>query len=283
MTDSALKTAYRYWRQKMPSRTFPATALLLARADVANGTMRYPRTGVYHWGRNAPDANGARWVESLKSCGLRFVGYADEINTRNDSFAYGLDHTGYFTSENGDNGELLRGVVLQFPARDGCPRYLVGYEDPNNEDTYRVSGEIWTGAHGGCEHGPSSDREARDAARAADQFAERAAEQEREYLAAWQAGARYADLGAVIPEIRRTLLQLIKESKLACRALAPNGREFETVRDAIRTRVAELVNAIRDAREQRDALKNGDAENFYWYGRANEAAFNEGAGEPVFA
>src|SRR5712671_138973 len=101
-----LQSAFLYHR----SRGGPASrAITLARADVAAGESRWPyeyprRLLPQGWG-NARGDDGATWVENLDAAGLRFVGYADELAR--------LRHTGWYTSDENELGESLRGVVVQ--------------------------------------------------------------------------------------------------------------------------------------------------------------------------
>ena len=127
-----------------------------------------------------------RWVDNV-SCGLRRVGFADEI-MRGEGYSRAIDHKGWFIREDGDGGEVYRGVVYQLPARHGLPQYVYGYDDPNNEGAALL-----------C-FGPSVDK--CGAARSADRFAEIFAEYEREYDRAWQAGRRYEELDEEIKDMR---------------------------------------------------------------------------------
>lgn len=116
----------------------------------------------------AHEAHGykVRFVENV-SRGLRKIGFADEILK--------LRHQGWYADD--DSGMMAgtyRGIVYQLPARDGVPQYVYGYADPNNDDCALLSVET------------ESDK--KDAARYADQLAERFAEHERAFLCAWQAG-----------------------------------------------------------------------------------------------
>lgn len=213
-----------------------------------------PQSG---WG-GVPDKGGARWCEELDACGLRFVDYADKIIR--------LDHTGWYSDSFQD--ETLRGAVLQFPARAGRARYVAAYEDKLNPGSYLVDlSEIFIGQPGG-DNG-DDEQAKRDAARAADGFAEDRAEKSREYDESWQAGREYADLGESIAADRKAALELIAEIK-ASRPLRP------AICATLRAQVKSLRNDIAKARAKRTKL----ADNVW---REYRAAFNDGAGGPVLA
>lgn len=63
-----------------------------------------------------------RAVKSL----WRFTGYADDL-VRN------IRHSGWYSTSQADSGEVLRGCVVQLPAKNGVLRYLAGYEDSVND------------------------------------------------------------------------------------------------------------------------------------------------------
>lgn len=235
---SAIRDSFFYHR----GRGVPALrAFELAQADQAAGKARfptYPRRLAFGWG-NARSDNGAVWVESLPAAGLRLVGWADEIAD--------LRHTGWYTEDDGD-GDIYRGAVVQLPARDGCPLYLAAYADPNNRGAYRVDmSAIIRGEHGG-----EDDRSKRDAARAADSFAESEAESERDYNRAWRAGRRYEDAAEEIKSIRADVLATISEVKAACKA----RRDIygAKVRGLIRDRIESALEEIRKLRKERADL-----------------------------
>ncbi len=169
-----------------------------------------------------------RWVENV-SCGLRLVGFADKIA--------GLRHQGWFTEDNGDNGEVFRGVVYQLPAHGSegtC--YVYGYADPNNDDCALLCFDI------------IGDKE--DAARAADRFAELCAESERDYNRAWQAGLHYSDLGDEIKTMRTKALALGAEM----RAAKKTGIYAPTICAALRGEIASIYRRIQKAYKERKEL-----------------------------
>lgn len=270
MSDN-LKANYTFHRQQgRPS----ARALELARADLAANVRRYPRfTGS---GIGTAGDDGLQWVERPEAIGLRFVGFADEIAGRS------VSHTGWYTDEHGLNGQVLRGAVYQYPARNGCPFYVAGYREGENSrkrgwsDSSGENGgtclllrALIIGGMGGRE---SNDDGVRDAARLADEHARVSAEHAREYESAWQAGRRFADYGEEIAESRRQFLELRREIKSAGRP----ANETPTICATLRRKCESLLSDIRNAREEREKLRSG------YYSRDLRSAFNEGAEEIVF-
>lgn len=270
-----LAWAFRYWREmprlsagERPVKRFPRTAadaLEQARRDVKVGHIRYPlpttgRGVTRGWNR---ECNGGRWVEDLKAAGLRFVGYADELAA--------LRHTGWYTEDGGMSGESLRGVVLQLPGKGRRARYVAAYADPCNDGAYRVDVSrraLFEGEEGA--EGARYDAGARDAAMAADAFAEVNAERERDYNRAWQAGQEWATAGEEVKRARGELLAILAERRQVAGVTAP------TLCEVIRDKVASLLSEIREARKQREKLAQEQWPQYY-------AAFNEGAGERVIA
>jgi len=235
--DNKLQSAFFYHRSKgRPA----SSAIHFARGDIATGREWFVSRPSgkplnYGWG-NARGDDGGIWIERLDAAGLRLVDYADKLAR--------LNHTGWYTSDDSVRDETLRGVVVRMPARGGASHYLPGYEDPNNPGSYRidVSAVFLETSYEG--------EAARDCARAADHFAQRNAEEEREYNRAWQAGRRWEDLAADISTTRKGLLSLIVEAKAACkeRRLGP------AVRAAIGDKIKFGLAAINNAREQRAEL-----------------------------
>lgn len=162
-----------------------------------------------------------RWIENA-SKGLRRVGYVDEIIS--------LNHTGWYTDEFGDS--KMRGIVYQLPARNGKPVFAYGYDDPNNLDCALL-----------CFDNDAATKE--DAARMADRFAEKNAEEEREYQEAWQAGSQYSDLNDQVKEARANALQLIvviKEERHATRHSADPMPLLQAAYERMQQRIREVCD-----------------------------------------
>jgi hypothetical protein len=172
---------------------------------------------------------GARWVENV-SRGVRLIGFADEIAQK------GIRHNGWYTDEDGANGELCRGIVYQLPARDGETLYVYGYADPNSEDCALLNFE------------PETDK--MDAARAADRFAEIFAEEAREYNTAWQAGRRCDEIAEEVAATRKEALTIAEEMRAAKRAKL----DAPTICATLRGEIMSLYRRIQKARKERDEL-----------------------------
>jgi hypothetical protein len=263
-------------------------ALLKAREDVAQGRARYPSsvTGKAAYGRpcEVGGSKAARWIESPRDAGLRFVCWADEAGGR---YSRAIDHKGWFTSEDNFTGEVLRGAVYQLPGRGGRPLFVAAYGDPNNGSADQGGPalfdfeSVFEGEAG--EESPSLNEGAKEAARAADSFAERAAESEREYQEAWQAGSRWADLGQELTGTRQEVRALIADLK-AARDRISDKSGLDRLCAVIRARIVAARESMAELAAERDSL----LETFRpraWYRADKESslrdAFNEGAGETV--
>lgn len=174
-----------------------------------------------------------RWVENA-SRGLRLVGFADEI-AREEGRPRMIDHRGWYTDEDGSNGERYRGVVYQLPSR-GAPVYVYGYADPINEGCALLD---FTG---------TSDK--MEAARYADGFAERFAEEQRTCNEAWEAGRRAEEINDEIAAARKQALAIGDEMRKAKRAHV----EAPTICATLRAEILSLYRTIQKMREEREDL-----------------------------
>lgn len=221
-------------------------------------------------------------VENPESAGFRFVGRVEpDFRAHGDPWD-SSGRTGWHTDPHGDTFKdgsgLCYGVVYALPGRAGRSRLVAGYE------------------FGGVEGGPSQDlsdvyesdpcadeyvhqEHARHIARIADSMAEYAAEQEREYQTAWQAGSRWQELGDEIAGHRRDALAILAERREA----KADSDKFPTLCAAISARVASILDEIKTARGERAELASGDYGRLcFWPGDSVlQSAFNEGAGESV--
>lgn len=191
--DPALVARYLFRRQK---RIRAIIAVVQAQIDTAT---RYP-SEVSVWN---PGQGTERFIENPAECGLRFVGYSDELVT--------LRHTGHFTDrDNQDN--TTRGVVYQMASRDSSLIFVPGYY--NSIDSEGAALLDFTSIERVTvpDRGDFNDIRdlARDCARFADGMAERAAESECDYQESWQAGCRYVELGT---EYRQARAKFIEQSK----------------------------------------------------------------------
>lgn len=296
-----LRAAYRYHRAldlEAPRRA--RGCLMDARRDVAKGIKRYPRSGT---ATNPRMANGQQWIERPADIGLRFVGYADKVRPS-------IKHSGWYSDN--DQRSLIRGVVYQLPGRDGKARYVAGHDNQDKRaadaggpalidwsqihesdfvdemnralagigKTYQSAAMRKPGYWAQAAHETAS----REAAYAADQLAEGAAEEEREYNAAWQAGQRWNELGEQIEAERKDALALLAERRATRSGFTmANGKPWFPDSPAIRAKVAACMQAISEARQERTKLADGEfvAEwlpGFYRGDKRLREAFNEGAG-----
>jgi hypothetical protein len=231
----------------------------IARADAKR---RYGRGSPWNPGYTDKRGRAWRWLERVDGSGLA-VAVENATDRQN-----GHRCSGYYVDTFGD-GEAQHGAVL-IAGREESPRarYFAAISDPHNDGAFRV---YWT---------PCDNLD--DAAALADSLAERDAESQREYDAAWQAGSLWADLGEEVKQDRAALLAILGDRKAATGSA--------TLCAVIREKVDDLLESIRDARAKRDRLAEGDGasnDDFYrtfWDGDADlRAAFNEGAGRQVLA
>lgn len=298
--NEKLLAAYRWNRAHYVGNVYPrnrdyvchnpaAESLVNARKDVADDKARYPASYDWNPAFSAYGSKAMRWIEKPAACGLRFVGYAHKIAD--------LRHTGWYVDN--DQHETVRGVVFQLPGRNGKPLFVAGYEDWNNGSAdnggpvcldfgdliegegveYVKPRDGWSG-YWTYEFNPAEHDGARDAASRADRIAELMAESERDYQAAWQAGNRYAELGAEIESDRATVKALLAERRTA---RAAKLMTYPTICEAIRRAVSKRIGDIATARQERRNLAEGDYVSDWlpgWSTRDSNlvSAFNDGAG-----
>jgi hypothetical protein len=203
-----------YWR---PSEYPRERVTYNPRAGFGAAKDWKPRTGKH-----------VRWIESTERAGLRLVGFADEI-ARAEGYPRSIDHTGWFTDPYGDSDGSMRGIVFRLPARDGASVYVYGYADPHNDGAALLC----------FDNDADSPMEA---ARYADSFAERHAEEEREYQVKEMAKERAAELRESAKGSRSELRQ-IREQLAACRKRCKNWRKskrYSALLGAVKHRMAEL-------------------------------------------
>lgn len=262
-------------------------ALNLARADVAAGKARYPRGsyGAVCW---QPGKPGIAWVQNVDGAGLRHIGNV-EAESHGGRIWSNRDSCGWYSDN--DQNETIYGVVYQLPGRDGKARFVAGYASADDCDGLPTLdfGSIYeSDESSGANYSDdvASYDGARDAARTADSMAQHAAESEREYQSAWQAGSRFAELAETVTESRKSALVLLAERRRA--ATAGKGASYLAICGAIRDKVESLLESISEARQERAKLKEGKHVNDwlpgFWSGdKRLQAAFNEGAGQSVFS
>ena len=243
MTD--LRDNYRYYR----ARAYRAKdALERARADLDKGKKRYgacSRTISYE--RRNTKSEG--FLSNAKGT-LRLT-YCDDAKDTS------INHTGWFTDPYQDG--KMRGVVVQLSRN----RYFPGYEPSNDDAGILID---WSDCRDNM----------RDAAYAADGFAETNAEEEREYQTAWSAGSLFAQLGEDMTRERQSILELCAEYRKA-RSL-PGAVDLTAICATIKASVSRGLREIAEAREKREKLRGGDFGELCFYPSERLiVAFNEGA------
>lgn len=261
-------------------------AIALARADVAQGKRRYPSgyrggNGVC-WQSGKP---GLAYVEKPESVGLRLVGKVEaECGGRNGYWS-NRETCGWYTDPYGDvfrdGTGLCWGVVYQLSGRNGESRFVAGYQFGGCDGGPTLDlGTIYSEPRGEYDTSPTEQDATRDAARSADSMAQHAAEEEREYQTAWQAGSAYASEGETIAEARQAALAILKERH----AVKGDKGAYPALCAAIRDRVTDLLSTISEARAKRANLAAGDEPDLYFYSgeKRLQDAFCEGAGLESF-
>jgi hypothetical protein len=297
-----LKAAYAFHRAAKVSTTggphdYPTprngyaavAALHRARYDIDTGKRRHgaPERAYV---TPQPDSDLTH-VSDPSAFGLRLIGKVEtESYGGRDCWNEHDSEGGWFTDPFGDvfrdGTGLCYGVVYALAGRGGLPRFVAGYEMGGYDSGVTLNlRDIFTGERGGAWDSDPKDQEAaREAACRADDMARRAAEEERAYQAAWQAGRRYADCGEELDAARKGARELLAERR-ALRGTAG----FPAVCTAIASTVAAFRATMRKMREERAALAAGNGtrnaqELAFWTGDAGlRDAFNDGAGKAVLA
>lgn len=294
MTASKMQAAFRFHLQRAPhypAASRSAIALQLARADVANGKIRYPapiRGNSMRAGSDS-DKPGSVYVENPESFGLRLVGRVSPDFRRgpfSDNAAEGWYDNPYGESFKDGSG-LVYGLVYQLPARKGKSRFVAAYQFGESDSGALIDfGTIHVSPFaGGTDDTAREDDAAHDAARDADYLAKKAAEAEREYKTAWRAGSDYAEHAADVATTRKQVLGILSERRAAMHNNAITDGDYFQLCDAIRVRVRDLLRDIAKARAAMRELAEGDNPTLgFWTGDANlRDAFNDGAGETILA
>ena len=290
-----LTAAFRFHLQRAPhypAASRSALALQLARQDVAAGKARYPAPLTGHKMRAGHDADkpGSVYVENPESFGLRLVGrVATEPGGRNGYFS---NDGGWFDNPHGesfkDGSGLIYGLVYQLRGQNGQARFVAAYQNGCNDSGALFDfSTIYTASRDDSYWVANGDKDdiagLREAARAADSMAEKAAESEREYQTAWRAGSDYAQEAETIESAKAELRELLKARREA-RDLIPIAHRNAALCEAIADKCCGLLETIAEARTKRADLANGDADGLYfWTGdKRLQDAFCEGAGMDSF-
>lgn len=231
--------------------------------------------GTWQGGENAPEhaRRNYSWgsIASAMHNGKRGELYA--LHAENDSSdavrdirdahdCARFDHTGYYDNPFGesfrDGSGLCMGVVGQLRGRNGRAVYVAGYRFGGCDDSGTFDMRELHIAEGPEECHAEDAR--RDAAYAADSMAERAAELEREYQTAWQAGLEWRDLANDIEATRKKTLALLKENRES-----GGSRDLPAIHAMIRDSVCKARKSIAKARKRMAELAAGDASELYFY------------------
>jgi len=202
-----------------------------------------PKTIEYGPAHSSHGYAHVRWVENV-SDGLRRVGFADAVSR---ALGYhSINHKGWFTREDGDGGDVCRGIVYRLPARNGKQQFVYGYDDSNNENAALL-----------CFDDPTDNEH--EAALAADRFAEIFAAHERDYDRAWQAGRRFEYLEEEIKTMRKGALAIGEEMRRVGLTT-----DTPTLYIPLRDKIISLYLQIQKARRERAELLDtyGDVEGF---------------------
>lgn len=215
----------------------------------ANAKRRYTKASPWNPVYVADNGDKMRWLESVDGSGLAVV-------CENATAEVNRNTTGYYVDTFQE--ESQHGVVLATrDAESPRARFFAAINDPHNDGAYRL---LWR---------PFDDIS--DARAVADSMAERDAEKQREYDAAWQAGRAWADKGEEIKGYRSQALTILRDRKGASGSA--------TLCAVIREKVESLLESISEARKERARLANGDSASFHFYSgdKGLRSAFCEGA------
>lgn len=254
--NTGLYDKYLYHRRNFRSKA--STALEKARKDETKRYAVKHSSGMTRTYELPESYYQERFFEHLEDGGFRLVGYCDEIS-------YRIGHTGWFIDVYQD--DKYRGAVVQIPGANGQERFMVGYEESSSNgfviDLHRIF------------------EDKTEAAYAADSYAEREAEDAREYNEAWQAGSRYSDLLGDAKQAKKDFLALVTELRTLRKESRDKGiQASETVCSVLRGELEHLRQSYKDALEKAKELKD---EYTPGYQGKLRGAFNEGAGMVVIA
>lgn len=244
-----------------------------ARADIAQGKTRYFDSYIH---RAHKDSNGMIYLgDKPENFGLRLVGRVQvEPGYRNGHWDK-RESSGYYADCH--YSETCFGLVYQLPARDGQARFVAAYDfsDRDGGLVFDFSQVFTENRRGGSHWDSVQDLDgAREAASHADSLASAAAEEEREYSTAWQAGAQWAEEQDAIKQARQEALAILKERR------AVRGQPgFPALCKAIRAQVQSLISDIEEARAKAAKLASGEyGDLYFWEGdKRLQGAFCDGA------
>lgn len=209
--------------------------------------------------------------------GLRYVGRVESDSSdlsRRDDSGWITDPYGCY-SRDGDG--LAWGVVYQLPGRAGVARFVAGYGigDTDSPPHLDLSTVYTCNTRDGCCWEQADAAKDSGATGAADDMAKKAAEAERDYRTAWQAGTQWAAERETVATTRRKTLDLLKQNRES-----GGSRDLPAIHATICKAACDARERISAARERMASLAQGDCDPLYFWAGDSElcAAFCEGAG-----
>lgn len=206
------------------------------RNNVARPFKRQPGAGRWATDYTGPKSDRPYYIDSLEATGWRMTGDASDV-LRSAGAYRAADGCNWYASD--DQGETIKSAVLQLPSREGSPVYIPA--------TYCTG---WDGAT--CWPLDQYDTP-EDAARGAAGYAEKEAEESREYYAKDRAEQDIAEAREEIHRINAQALALAREIKQQGRAFSP------AICSALR---GQLLEFVADRREQFRTIAERQAD--YW-------------------
>lgn len=238
--------------------------------------------------------SGAYYLERPDSLFRNVIPAADLLTGRDVA-------QGFYSDSN--QQEVCTAFVVQLPSRKGRARYAAAYGfdargglsvdlsrifesdfEAEREAARRQIGKAYwqkpmesPGYWGQAAHESAQ----KEAAKAAQGLAEKAAEKERGYDSAWQAGCLWLEKLEEEKEARREALALLQERRAA--GALQGGQAFPAICKALRGEALGLWQQIRKSRKERAALAQGDSPAYYFFPSEKlKGAFCEGAGLESF-
>ncbi len=264
-------------------------AMATARTRYADGVASYTDS-TFPASYATPQAAGnhVRYVTNPASFGLREIG-AVEVDVGGwrcrEFWQTGNRRNGWYTDEENastrDGSGLMWGVVFQMTARNGVTRFVPGYQngDESGAGVTVDLGDVESFSTRDEYMSPLDNPAARDAARTADHMAQTAAENEREWRRASNAGNHYADARAAVHSARRELLAILKDAR-PYRRPRLGGSMSPHLCKAIADTAARLRAVIRTERQNMADYASGWRDGFEWNSNDSNLrqTFEESAG-----
>lgn len=245
-----LGPAYLFHRYYAEGSRYPNSAIEAiaeARKDAMKARRAMPCTPILSRIEGKP---GFVLADESEPFGFRFVSEAAR---------------GYFSDTCEDI--TCHGVVYQLPARNGKARYVAGYKYSGGY--YGVTLDISKIFEG----------TAKEAADHADVLAKRAAEEARQFDAAFRAGDIWAEMKQEIEITKRNIRELLADRR---KARAAGLSSYDSICRTINTAVSGALSDIRQTRAEMDELAAGQhVELYFTITPAAAQEFNEAARETV--